>query len=63
MSFSINKKLSFIYSFQFLSYSLNSLVRNLAKVNFKYLRQELDNKVLDLVQQKGFYPYKNVSRF
>ena len=49
MSFSINKKLSFIYSFQFLSYSLNSLVRNLAKVNFKYLRQELDNKVLDLV--------------
>ena len=49
MSFSINKKLSFIYSSQFLSYSLDSLVKNLATDDFKYLHQELDNKVLDLV--------------
>ena len=39
MSFSINNKLSFIDSFQFLSSSLDSLVKNLAKDDFKYLSQ------------------------
>ena len=38
MSFSINNKLRFIDSFQFLSSSLNSLVENLGKDDFKYLR-------------------------
>ena len=32
MSFTINNKLSFIDSFQFLSYSLDSLVKNLRKI-------------------------------
>ena len=63
MSFSINNKLSFIDSLQFLSTSLDSLVKNLAKDNFKYLSQELDNNVLDLVKQKGFYPYEYMSDF
>ena len=49
MSFSINNKLSFINSFKFLSSSLDSLVKNLAKDDFKYLSQEFDNNVLDLV--------------
>ena len=39
MNFSINNKLSFIDSFQFLSSSLDSLVKNLAKDDFKYLSQ------------------------
>ena len=52
MSFSINNSFSFIDSFQFLSSSLDSLVKNLDKDDFKYLRQEFDNKVLDLVRQK-----------
>ena len=56
MSFSINSNLSFIDSFQFLSSSLNSIVENLAKDYFKYLNQEYDNNVLDLVKQKWFYP-------
>ena len=34
MSFGINNKLSFIDSFQFLSSSLDSLVKNLAKDDF-----------------------------
>ena len=51
MSFTINNKLSFIDSFQFLSSSLDSLVKNLDKDNFKYLSQEFDNNVLDLVKQ------------
>ena len=49
MSFNINNKLSFIDSFQFLSSSLDSLVKNLNKDDFRYLKQEFDNNVLDLV--------------
>ena len=37
MSFSINNKLSFTDSFQFLSSSLDSLVKNLNKDDFRYL--------------------------
>ena len=49
MSFTINNKLSFIDSFQFLSSSLDSLVKNLGKDDFKYLSQELDNDILNLI--------------
>ena len=63
MSFSINNNLSFIDSFRFLSSSLHSLVKSLNKDDFKYLSQEFDNKVLDLVKQKGFYPYEYMSDF
>ena len=51
VSFSINNKSSFIDSFQFLSSSLDSLVKNLNKDDFKYYSQESDNNVLDLVKQ------------
>ena len=37
MNFSINTKLSFINSFQFLRSSLDSLVKNLGKDDLKYL--------------------------
>ena len=63
MSFSINNNLSFVDSFQFLSSSLDSLVINLGKDDFKNLSQEFDNNVLDLVKQKGFYPYEYMSDF
>ena len=63
MSFTINIKLSFIYSFQFLSSSLDSLVKNLNKDDFKYLTQEFEIKLLDLVMPKGFYPYEYMSEF
>ena len=55
MSFSINNKLSFIDSFQFLSSSLDSLVKNLGKYDLKYLSQEFDDNVLDLVKQKYLF--------
>ena len=63
MSFTIKNKLSFIDSFQFLSSSLDSLVKNSNKDDLKYLSQEFGNNVLDLVKQKGFYPYKYMSDF
>ena len=61
MNFSTNNKLSFIDNFQFLSSSLDKLVKNLGKDGFKYLTQECDSKVLDLVKQKRFYPYEYIS--
>ena len=63
MSFTINNKLSFIENFQFLSSSLDRLVKNVGKDDFKYLSQEVDNYVLDLVKQKRFYPYEYMSDF
>ena len=63
MSFSINNKLRFIDSYQFLSSSLDSLVKNLNKDNFKYLSQEFENDDDDLVKQKEFYPYEYMSNF
>ena len=57
MSFTVNNKLSFTNSFQFLNFLLDRLFENLGKDDFKYLSQEFDNNVLNLVKQKGFYPY------
>ena len=63
MSFNISNKLMFIDSFQCLSSSLDSLVKNLIREYFKYLSQEFDNKILDLVKLKGFYPYEYIGDF
>ena len=54
MSFIINNKLSFVDSFPFPSFSLNSLVKKLSKHDFKSLSQEFVNNVLDLVKQTDF---------
>ena len=54
MSFSISNKLSFFDSFQFISSSLDSLVKNLDKDDFKYLSQGFYNYVLDLVNKKEY---------
>ena len=40
MSFNINNKLIFIETFQFLSSSSDSVIKNLGKDDFKYLSQE-----------------------
>ena len=63
ISFIINYKLSFIDSLQFLSFSLDSLLKNLGKIDFKYLSQEFDNNLLDLVNQNGFYLDEYISDF
>ena len=52
MSFTIDNKLRSVNGFQFLNSSFDSLVKNLGKNYFKYLSQEFDNNVLDLVKQK-----------
>ena len=48
---------------QFPSSSLDSLIKILSNDDFKYSSQEFDNNVLDLVKQKGLYPYEYMSDF
>ena len=65
ISLTVNKKLSFINSFQFLSSSLDSLVKILNNDDFfKHLSQEFDKNKLDLVKQKRFfYRYEYMTDF
>ena len=63
MSFTINNKLSFIDTFQFLSSSLGSFVKHLNKDDFNYLSQKFDQNKLDLAKQKGSYPYERMTDF
>ena len=60
INFSINNKLSFIDSFQFLSSSLDSFVKNLEKYD---LSQEFDKNVLNLVKKKWSYPSECMNDF
>ena len=63
MSFDINNKLIFVDTFQFWSSSLDSLVKNLNKYDFKYLSSDFESNVLHLVEQKGFYLHEYISNF
>ena len=55
MGLNINGKSIFTDSFEFLSSSLDNLVKSSDKDDFKYLIRKVDGKALDLVQRKGFY--------
>ena len=63
MSFKINYKQSFFGSFQFLSSSFESLVKDLDNADFNHLVEEFDSNVLGLVKEKGFYAYEYMRGF
>ena len=63
VSFTFNIKVNFTDSFQFLICSLDSLVKNLDKDDFKYFSPEFDSNKLDLVKQKGSYPFEYMNNF
>ena len=63
MTFTINKDLVFIDSMQFMNSGLNALVKNLTDSNFKYLSQDFNGEQLNLVKQKGVYPYEWMNSF
>ena len=63
ITFNINNNLVFIDSVQFLISLSDSLVKNLGKNDLKYLSQEFVNNILDLLKQKGFYPYEYMGDF
>ena len=61
MAFTNNKNLVFIDSMQFINSSLDVLVKNLSEIDFKYSSQDFSGDLLNLVKQKGVYPYEYVS--
>ena len=63
MAFTINNNLVFIDSMQFVNSSLDALVKNLSDNGFKYLSQEFSDDLLELVKQKGVYPYEYMDSF
>ena len=57
MVFFWNKNLVFIDSMQFMDSSLDKLVKSLSDEDFKYLIKEFSSENLELLKQKGAYPY------
>ena len=59
----LKQKLSFFDSMQFMNSSLDKLVRNLSDNDFKYLIKEFGSENLELLKQKGAYPYEYMDSF
>ena len=53
----------FIGSTQFMNSSLDNLVKNMSDKDFKYLVEEFGSKNLELLKQKGAYPYEYMDSF
>ena len=58
MAFFLGKNLVFIDSMQFMNSSLYKLVKNLSHEDFKNLVEEFDSENLEILKQKGDYPYE-----
>ena len=64
MAFTINRNLVFIDSMQFMmDCPLDALVKNFSNNVFKYLSEEISGEFLELVNQKGVYPYEYINSF
>ena len=63
MAFFLNKSFAFIDSMPFMISSLDKLVKNLSDEDFKYLVEEFGSEKLELLKQKGAYPYENMNSF
>ena len=63
MAFTINRNLIFIDSMQFMNSTLDSLFKNLSDNDFKNLSEEFSGEFLELVKQKGVYPYHYMDNF
>ena len=59
----LNKNILFIDSMQFKNSSLDNLVKNLSDKDFQYLVEELSSENLELLKQKGAYPYECMNSF
>ena len=63
MAFKTNRNLVFIDSMQFMNFNLDSLVNDLVSGDFKYLSEEFSGKYLEVVKEKGIYPYEYLNSF
>ena len=59
----LNKILLSIGTMQFLNSSLDKLVKNFSDEDFKYLVEEFGSENLELLKQKGDYPYEYMNSF
>ena len=48
---------------QFMNSSLDKLVKNLSDEDFKQLVEEFGSENLELLKQKGGYPYEYINNF
>ena len=63
MAFMLGNHLTFIDGFQFMSSSLDKLVSNLPKDDLIYTSKAFKGKRLNLMSQKGIYPYDFMDSF
>ena len=63
MAFMLGNHLTFIDSFQFMNSSLDKLVSNLPKDDLIYTSKVFKGKRLNLMSQKGVYPYDFMDSF
>ena len=63
MAVFLNKNLVFIDSMKFMNSSLDKLAKNLSDKDFKFLMEEFVSKRLELLKQKGTYPYEYIDSF
>ena len=63
MAFFLDKNLVFIDIMQFMNSILEKLVKNLLDDDFKYLTEEFGSRNLELLRQKGAYPYEYMDSF
>ena len=63
MAFFSNKIWVLIDSMQCMNSSLDKLVKNLSDEDFKYLIEEFGCENLELLKQKGDYPYEYINSF
>ena len=59
----LGNHLTFVDRFQFMSSSLDKLVSNLPKDDLIYTSKAFKGKRLDLMSQKGVYPYDYMDSF
>ena len=63
MAFMLGNHLVFLDSFQFMSSSLDNLIKNLPNEAFNYTKQEFKKEQFELMKQKGVYPYDYMDSF
>ena len=63
LDFSLKGNIVFIDSMLFLNRSLDKLAKNLSDEDFKCLGKEFKGLKLELVKQKGIYPYEYFNSF
>ena len=63
MVFCLGRDLVFSDSMQFMNSRLAKLVKNLVDKDFKYLVKEFSCESLELLKQKGAYPYEYMNSF